>query len=216
MFEVELSITPQRAWIHNLSPKYQAVVKILDCKPVKGSGAVQELFEILVDEEYVDDVLNQLKSDPSISGLELIAIKDGRITGSLISHTCSACRVLASSGCFLISSTLYTDGTISWLMLGNKTSIKRLLDSLEREGVRFTLRRIERAKTLSLLTKRQEEVLLLAYELGYFDQPRRVNLRSLASILDLSPPTLSELLRRAQKKVILEYLKSKWTPHHMK
>jgi hypothetical protein len=48
MFEVELSITPQRAWIHNISPKYQAVVKILDCKPVKRGGAVQELFEILV------------------------------------------------------------------------------------------------------------------------------------------------------------------------
>ena len=216
MFEVELSITPQRAWIHNISPKYRAVVKILDCKPVKRGGAVQELFEILVSEDQVEAVLKELKSDPSIRGLEVIGVKDGRITGSLISHTCSACRVLASSGCFLISSTLNRDGTISWLMLGNKSSIKKLLNQLERQGVRFALKKIERARTPNMLTKRQEEVLLLAYELGYFDQPRRIDLHSLASMLKLSPPTLSELLRRAQKKVITEYIKSKQAQRSIK
>ena len=215
MFEVELSITPQRAWIHNISPKYSAVVKILDCKPVK-RGGVQELFEILVAADQVEAVLKELRSDPSIRGLEVISVKDGRIIGSLISHTCSACMVLASSDCFLISSTLNRDGTISWLLLGNKSSVKKLLDQLEKQGVKFVLKKIERAKTPNLLTKRQEEVLLLAYELGYFDQPRRINLHSLASLLKLSPPTLSELLRKAQKKVIAEYLKSKQTRRSIK
>jgi len=215
MFEVELSITPQRAWIHNISPKYSAVVKILDCKPVK-RGGVQELFEILVAADQVEAVLKELRSDHSIRGLELISVKDGRIIGSLISHTCSACMVLASSDCFLISSTLNRDGTISWLLLGNKASVKKLLDQLEKQGVKFVLKKIERAKTPNLLTKRQEEVLLLAYELGYFDQPRRINLHSLASLLKLSPPTLSELLRKAQKKVIAEYLKSKQTRRSIK
>ena len=215
MFEVELSITPQRAWIHNISPKYSAVVKILDCKPVK-RGGVQELFEILVAADQVEAVLKELRSDHSIRGLELISVKDGRIIGSLISHTCSACMVLASSDCFLLSSTLNRDGTISWLLLGNKASVKKLLDQLEKQGVKFVLKKIERAKTPNLLTKRQEEVLLLAYELGYFDQPRRINLHSLASLLKLSPPTLSELLRKAQKKVIAEYLKSKQTRRSIK
>ena len=209
MLEVELSITPRGAWIHNISPKYQAVVKILDCKPVKRGGAVRELFEILVAEDRVDDVLKELKSDPGVRGLEVISVKGGRIAGSLISHTCSACRVLASSGCFLISSTLNQDGSISWLMLGNKSSIKKLLDRLEKQGVRFAIKKIEPAKTPNLLTKRQEEVLLSAYELGYFDQPRKIKLDALASMLKLSPPTLSELLRRAEKKVIREYIKSK-------
>jgi len=208
MFEVELSITPQRAWVYNLSPKYQAVVKILDCKPVK-RGGVRELFEIFVAEDRVGDVLKELKSNSSVTRLDVISVKGGRITGSLISHTCSACKVLASSGCFILSSTLNQDGTIRWVMLGNKPSIKKLLDQLEKQGVRFTIKKIGRAKTPNLLTKRQEEVLLLAYELGYFDQPRRINLHSLASMLKLSPPTLSELLRRAQKKVITAYIKSK-------
>jgi predicted DNA binding protein len=56
----------------------------------------------------------------------------------------------------------------------------------------------------------------LAYELGYFDQPRRIDLHSLASMLKLSPPTLSELLRRAQKKVITEYIKSKQAQRSIK
>ncbi|MEM3386317.1 MAG: helix-turn-helix domain-containing protein [Nitrososphaerales archaeon] len=209
MLEVEVSITPNRTWIHNISSNHSAVVKILDCKPVKSSGAVQELFEILVGEECVADVLKVLKSDPNISRLEVISVKGGRIKGSLISHTCSACRILASSQCFMVSSTLNQDGTISWVMLGNKFAIRSLLDNLEKEGVKFDLKRIERAKKLDVLTKRQEEVLRLAFDLGYFDYPRRIDLRSLANILDLSPPTLSEMLRRAQKKVITEYLRSK-------
>jgi predicted DNA binding protein len=101
-------------------------------------------------------------------------------------------------------------------MLGNKSSIKKLLNQLERQGVRFALKKIERARTPNMLTKRQEEVLLLAYELGYFDQPRRIDLHSLASMLKLSPPTLSELLRRAQKKVITEYIKSKQAQRSIK
>lgn len=211
MFEVEVSITPQRSWVHSVSAKRNVIVKILDCKPVKRSGAVQELFEILVGEDHVNEVLSALKTDPNVSGLEVIDVRNGRIKGTLISHTCSACRILATSRCFLVSSALNQDGTISWIMLGNKSAIRSLLSNLEKSGVKFTLKRLERAKTLDLLTKRQEEVLLLAFDLGYFDHPRRVDLRTLADMLDLTPPTLSELLRRAQKKVIAEYLRSKKT-----
>lgn len=209
MLEVKVSITPQRTWIHNVSLKHNAIVKIIDCKPIKNSGAVHELFEILVDEKYVDDILEVLRSDPNISRLEVIGVKGGRIKGSLISHTCSACRILASSPCFLVSSTLNQDGTISWVMVGNKFAVRSLLNNLEKEGVRFNVERIKHAKTFNILTKRQEEVLMLAFDLGYFDHPRRIDLRSLASLLGLSPPILSELLRRAQKKVITEYFRNK-------
>ncbi|AIF69113.1 hypothetical protein PAP_03465 [Palaeococcus pacificus DY20341] len=57
---------------------------------------------------------------------------------------------------------------------------------------------------LSKLTGRQAEVLLLAYKSGYFDEPRRVTLRELAQMLDLSPSTVKEHLRKAQRKILEE------------
>ncbi|WP_297092440.1 helix-turn-helix domain-containing protein [Thermococcus sp.] len=59
---------------------------------------------------------------------------------------------------------------------------------------------------LSKLTKRQAEVLLLAYKSGYFDTPRRVTLRELSQMLGLSPSTVKEHLRKAQRKVLEEVI----------
>lgn len=52
------------------------------------------------------------------------------------------------------------------------------------------------------LTVRQREALLTAYEMGYFDIPRRASLREIASELGITSSSLSERLRRAQSHVI--------------
>lgn len=56
------------------------------------------------------------------------------------------------------------------------------------------------------LTEKQFEVLLFAYKSGYFDNPRRVTLRELAQMLGLSPSTVKEHLRKAQKKILEEII----------
>ncbi|NJE31336.1 winged helix-turn-helix transcriptional regulator [Thermococcus sp. 18S1] len=60
---------------------------------------------------------------------------------------------------------------------------------------------------ISKLTKRQAEVLLLAYKSGYFDEPRKVTLRELAEMLNLSPSTVKEHLRKGLKRLLDETLK---------
>lgn len=56
-----------------------------------------------------------------------------------------------------------------------------------------------------MLTSRQEEVLLTALRMGYFDIPRRIKTRELASVLGMKPSTLTEILRRALRKLIVEH-----------
>ncbi|KUK27899.1 helix-turn-helix domain-containing protein [Thermococcus sp.] len=59
---------------------------------------------------------------------------------------------------------------------------------------------------LSKLTGKQLETLLLAYKSGYFDDPRRITLRELAEMLNLSPSTVKEHLRKAQRKIFEELI----------
>jgi len=59
---------------------------------------------------------------------------------------------------------------------------------------------------LSKLTGKQLETLLLAYKSGYFDNPRKVTLRELAEMLNLSPSTVKEHLRKAQRKIFEELI----------
>lgn len=52
------------------------------------------------------------------------------------------------------------------------------------------------------LTDRQREVLFAAYSGGYFESPRGASGEDIASDLGISPPTFSEHLRAAERKVL--------------
>lgn len=52
------------------------------------------------------------------------------------------------------------------------------------------------------LTEKQYEAVMVAYEEGYYDVPREINLKELARRLDLSHQALSERLRRGHEALI--------------
>jgi len=62
------------------------------------------------------------------------------------------------------------------------------------------------------LTDRQYEALRTAYELGYFDIPRRASLDDVAEELDITASSVSERLRRAQTQLIQETVATTWPP----
>ncbi|ELZ05646.1 bacterio-opsin activator HTH domain-containing protein [Natrialba chahannaoensis JCM 10990] len=62
------------------------------------------------------------------------------------------------------------------------------------------------------LTDPQYEALRTAYELGYFDIPRRTSLEAIAAELDISASSVSERLRRAQTQLIQETMAPTWPP----
>jgi len=51
------------------------------------------------------------------------------------------------------------------------------------------------------LTERQREVLLTAYESGFFESPRQTTGAELAGLLDISQPTITHHLREAQRRL---------------
>ena len=64
----------------------------------------------------------------------------------------------------------------------------------------------------SPLTKTQYETIVTAYELGYFDVPRKVTLKELAAELDVSHQALSERLRRSHAALVSAELSSQLAP----
>lgn len=55
---------------------------------------------------------------------------------------------------------------------------------------------------LDSLTQRQREVVRTAYELGYYEVPRRVSTADVASELDVDQSTVSEHLQRAERNLL--------------
>ena len=64
------------------------------------------------------------------------------------------------------------------------------------------------------LTPKQEEILVEAYLKGYYNYPRKINLRQLARELGVSVSTLAEQLRKAEAKVVEAYVHSE-LPHYI-
>jgi len=59
---------------------------------------------------------------------------------------------------------------------------------------------------LGELTDRQREVLETAYEMGYFEHPRRANAGEVASELDINRSTFAQHLSSAQRKIVASLL----------
>jgi predicted DNA binding protein len=85
--------------------------------------------------------------------------------------------------------------------------VKSLMRELERENVAGEVVRISKLRDEEDLTARQENILQIALERGYFEFPKKITLRQLAKTLDVSPATLTEILRRGQKRVIQEHFR---------
>ncbi|MDG7001100.1 MAG: helix-turn-helix domain-containing protein [Nitrososphaerota archaeon] len=119
------------------------------------------------------------------------------------------CDIARNSNAFCTScpyNSHMTDGLIQWNMfVKDENEMAKAMDMLQFRGVGAEVKRIENAFSEDLLTKRQEEVLLAAVRLGYFDFPRKKSLTQLAAELSIKSSSLSEILRRAESKIAKTY-----------
>jgi predicted DNA binding protein len=90
------------------------------------------------------------------------------------------------------------------LLLNDGVRLQEITDRLTSEGVKHSLLEVQHLSSRKALTLRQEQVLEIALQLGYFDFPRKTNLAQLSKKLAVTQGTLSEILRRAEKNALTE------------
>ena len=61
---------------------------------------------------------------------------------------------------------------------------------------------------MPFLSKNQRKALELAFANGYYDYPRKIELKDLAKQMNLSLSTYREHLRRAEKKVMPDLIRN--------
>ena len=209
MLEAVVRITPPHSWIRRVTSSFPAVIRVLDCRAIPQGKGVQELFEITSAPELSERILDYLRQDDYVYDVDVIKGKAGKIIGSLKTRKCTACRTFAGANCFLVSGTTKPDGKLEWILLGSDTMVQSLLKELENGQVAAEVVKISKLRDQEELTSRQEQILQIALEKGYFEFPKKITLRQLARLLDVSPATMTEILRRGQKWVLLEHFKGR-------
>ena len=207
MLEAVISITPPHSWIKRVAAEFPAVIRVLDCRTLPDGEGVQELFEITSAPDVSEKIVNYLRQDSYVYDIDIVKADQGRVIGSLKTHKCTACKTFAGANCFLVSATSKPDGKLEWAVLGSDTMVKTLMRELEGQKVTGEVLRISKIRGEEELTARQETILQIALEKGYFEFPKKMTLRQLAKALDVSPATLTEILRRGQKRVLQEHFR---------
>ncbi len=125
------------------------------------------------------------------------------------SHSCSACRFFASSNLVVLSSKAIDDRRILYrILIQNPTKLKILERELEQAGLNPNTLETE-FESLDILTEREKEVVNMAFRHGYFDPDRGISMTEIAKMMKVSTPSLSDVLRRATKKIVKYYIENK-------
>jgi predicted DNA binding protein len=205
MMDVVLKIKIPDSWMENIGNKYDAKIKFLDCMPVGESGG-RGLISIDATDADIDKIIDDLKQHEAICKVDISPSPDGGVLSSIVTTRCVACQALTGSECFLTRAILTDDGRVEWrLITGEDGSLLDLINKLEKFGCTVELKKSQRLSKRALLTKRQEQIIQIAFEKGYFDLPKKITIDKLAKIFNVSPSTLAEILQRGEKKIMKQY-----------
>lgn len=205
MIEAVLRVLLPCSWVTDVTGQHGVVVNLVEQKP-SGEGELQTLVEIDPGEADPHAVVQALERNRFVHSVEAIIPPKGKILATLTVEQCKACQELANSECFLTDATATGSAGVEWRILAPKrSSVESLVTTLKERGLEIELAAIKSVKGSGTLTDRQERVLSLAYKLGYFEFPKKINLTDLASKLGVSKSTLSEVLRAGEEKILHAY-----------
>ena len=122
--------------------------------------------------------------------------------------SCVACKYFSSINMPIIGSrTVDNSKVVFRLMAQSKKAADRIVREMQEIGLKPQVLDITTSESMEV-TDREKEVLLYAFNHGYFEQDRGASLTELAEGLEVSPSSLSDVMRRAMRKIVMEYLKN--------
>lgn len=180
-------------------------------QPVSGAGTVPNLgghlFTVRTDD--LKRFETGLERDHTIDGFERI-VEDGREAVYRLEYgaeaTVFSAAIAAVNG---ISLDWTNDGT-TWTVrvwLPDREALASLWEYATDHDIEFVLERVgdygRAGERESSLTADQREAILLALEMGYFEEPRGATLDEVADELDISQPAAGGLLRRGLRRLVV-------------
>jgi len=201
MIRATLIITGVSCWAENLARASSVAINVHACRPSSDGESVQNWVEILGADEKIDLIKAEI-SDCVISS-EIVKVKEGKAFGVVVSPTCLAATAMKDLTCTITSHSIESDGSIRLEVLASgRSTLKQLVDRFLSRGAEVKVLKLTSNLEDEKLTGRQEEIVRKALEMGYFEYPRRIRQKELASACGVASSTLAEVLRRAERNII--------------
>ena len=194
-------------WIKSIAQD-SARVKIMDVKAPR-PDLTQNFVELASEQMTPEELLSHIRRSSGVVSSDLSRVDKNRVRGTVTTHDCPVCSTFAGLDCFLVSASTREGGKMEWTVFMNGDSrLKALCRRLDRNRVNYSIIGMSRHMQKKHITSRQEDLVRIAFDLGYFEYPKRLNLEELSAKLGISIGTLSEILRRGEKHILSKYFDS--------
>ncbi len=215
MREAVLSVQLPKSWTTRVAEKFSAGVRVIDCRPSE-NGGIQQLVEINGRPELLEQIVDFVREDDNVLDAHIVKTKRGRILGMVATNDSTMCKAIADVNCFCLTcplgSPVKPDGTVDWVLaMAANNSMRKLMRKLKSNGVSANITSIARISDIEKLTPSQRRAIEFALAAGFYEYPRRKGLKGLSRSLGVSPSALSEMLRRAERKMVTSYLRTAYT-----
>ncbi len=208
MLEVRFLVDNPDNWIRITAEGGKAHVKIMGVK-VPREGVTQDYVELSSEKLTPEELVRHLREMNGVVASNLSKVDRHRVVGTVTTHDCPVCSTFAGLNCFLVSASTASDGKMEWrLLISEDADLKHLCERLDEKQVKYEIIDVSHHLQKREITSRQEEIVRVALDLGYFEFPKRIKLEELAVKLGLSAGTLSEILRRGEKHILSRYFES--------
>lgn len=210
--ELELVVDTPNTFLNRVAAVAGTPVTYHEITPQSG-GTARVLFAL--ESAPVEEVMSLESEFVSVESLTHLERGDEQLFRVTLSGPTVGATVLA---CGAIPRRIVATGdeTRAVVRLSREIDVRVFLDRLQQQYPAELLSRkdVERTEwgeglfsTLDTeLTDRQREVLVTAYESGFFQSPRETTGEQLAALLDLSQPTVTHHLREAQRRIFATLL----------
>ncbi len=197
-------------WIKSIAQD-SGRVKIMDVKEPR-LGFTKNFVELASEKMTPEELLRHIRKSTGVVRSDLSKVDKNRIMGTITTHDCPVCSTFSGLDCFLVSASTKQDGKMEWNVFVNRDSgLKALCRRLDRNKVEYEILELTNHMQKRQITSRQEDVIRIAFDLGYFEFPKRINLEQLSARLGISIGTLSEILRRGERNILSKYFDSSQT-----
>ncbi|WP_435348248.1 helix-turn-helix domain-containing protein [Haloarchaeobius sp. HRN-SO-5] len=199
----KLTVTiPDEAWIAAVSNAHEgSVFRVVTLLP--GTESSVALVELQADDPV--PILADVENRPDVESVELLWTDDGATLLQVETTDPVLLVPVWEAGVPVQTPFDVVDGTATWELTTSSSRLSALGTQLDAAGIQFDIeyvRRIDGGESEAVLTDRQREVLLAAIERGYYETPRRATLTEVADSLDVSKATASDVLHRAEGRIV--------------
>jgi len=196
------------SWVRGLCADLSAKVKILGLKFMGEQEEDAHFVDITTEEGRIGGLKQWLQSDATVVSAELTDLSKDHVLGVVVAKHCKACISIigSNSAMFVSSAATEAECAVGYKIFLNNEGIPSLLNHLSQGGVEYKVTEISPISPDTPLTTRQLNVLKSAMEMGLYDFPRRITQDELALKMGIKPSTLNEILRRAEKNILGNYL----------